>query len=349
MDHGSGYAWNIQIKPASVCVRLGGLPMFLKLAAAVLVMLPLLAQQASLHVFAKGGKYGFMDDDGTVRVPARFDEALNFAENMAPAARVEGTEVYQDGKAGRGCRIKALRWGYIGPTGEEVIKFRYSAARQFSEGRAAVQSGTKWGFIDNRGRWVASPRFQEVSDFHNGMALAQSANNGPYGYIDKEGNLAVKPRFWKAGDYLDDVAVVQPPPTGNVLNVLLVDRKDRVIARKGWLQLLREGVVAYGDSYRGPFGLMNAAGEIITPTAFDSVNPFDGSIAAAKKAGRWIFIDLGGSTVAMIDSVGAMGAVGEMSEGLASVKIGQGFGFVDRAGKVAIPPLNPSPVPSRSR
>jgi hypothetical protein len=307
--------------------------MFLKLAATVVVTLPLLAQQVSLHVFAKGGKYGFMDDDGVVRIPARFDKALDFAEGMAPAARFEGTEVYKGGKMGPDCRIKALRWGYIGPTGEEIIQFRYSATRPFSEGRAAVWSGTKWGFIDNRGGSVVSPQFQEVGDFHYGMAGVQSENNGPYGYIDKEGKLAVKPQFWNAGDFQDGVAIVQISSTGNEL---LVDRKGGVLAQKGSLQLLREGVVAYGDSYRGPFGLMNAAGEIMTPAVFDSVKPFSGSIAAAKKAGRWIFIDPSGSTVAPIDSVVSKGVIGEMSEGLASVDMGQGFGFVDRTGKVAI-------------
>jgi WG containing repeat len=92
--------------------------MLTMLAATVLGTTLLLAQPISLHVFGKAGKYGFVDDDGVLRIPARFDRALEFAENMAPAARLEGTKVYGRGEAGPDCRIQALRWGYIDPTGE---------------------------------------------------------------------------------------------------------------------------------------------------------------------------------------------------------------------------------------
>jgi hypothetical protein len=153
------------------------------------------SQPISLHVFAKAGKYGFVDDDGIHRIPAQFDKALDFTENMAPAARVAGTKVYKRGSAGPNCRIQALRWGYINPQGKVVIPFGYDDARPFSEGRAAVLSGSKWGFIDTNGRWVASPQFESVNDFHDGMARVQMVNKGLYGYIDKAGNLPIEIRI----------------------------------------------------------------------------------------------------------------------------------------------------------
>src|SRR5262249_23676227 len=112
----------------------------------------------------------------------------------------------------------------------------------------------------------------------------------------------------------------------------------QVITQKGWLSLLGQGMVAYGDSYSAPIGLMNTAGKIIMPAVFDSVSPFSGSIAAAKKKNRWTFIDQRGIPVATMAFVGAGGEVGEISEGLASVKVGNRFGFVDRRGKMAISP-----------
>ena len=308
--------------------------MLTTLAATALVTALLLSQPIPLHVFAKGGKYGFVDNEGGLRIPAQFDKALDFAENMAPAARVEGTKVYGRGEAGPDCRIQALRWGYIDPKGEEVIPFRYDEARPFSEGRAAVLSGGKWGFIDTKGGWIASSQFEWAGDFHDGMARVQMASNGPYGYIDKEGNLAVQPQFQVAEDFRDGVAVVGTSQNG----AALLDRTGRVIARQGWLRHLDQGMVAYGDSYRGPMGLMNTAGQILTPVSFDSVSAFSDSIAAAKREGRWAFIDRSGSPVAPIPFADAQGTVGEMSEGLASVEVGNQFGFVDRSGKMAISP-----------
>jgi hypothetical protein len=130
------------------------------------------------------------------------------------------------------------------------------------------------------------------------------------------------------------VAVVGTSRTSTAL----LDRTGRVIARKRWLRLLGQDMVAYRDSYNGPIGLMNTVGQIITPAVFDSVNAFSDSIAAAKREGRWTFIDQSCSQIAPIAFVDAQGAVGEISEGLASVKVGNQFGFVDRSGKMAISP-----------
>lgn len=49
--------------------------MLTMLAATVLGATLLLSQPISLHVFAKAGKYGFVDDDGVLRIPAQFDRA----------------------------------------------------------------------------------------------------------------------------------------------------------------------------------------------------------------------------------------------------------------------------------
>jgi hypothetical protein len=125
-------------------------------AASVLVLAfsALAAEPISLHTFAKSGKYGFMDDDGMVRIPPRRDNALDFSEGLAGVAVISGHEVYEHGGAGDGCLVKTSKWGFIHPDGEDAIPYLYSAVRPFSEGRAAVGLGSKWGFIDTKGRWI---------------------------------------------------------------------------------------------------------------------------------------------------------------------------------------------------
>src|SRR5690242_9018643 len=144
--------------------------MFKTLAAWIVAAVPLVAQPVSLHVFAREGKYGFVDDDGAVRISPQFDGALEFAEGVAAVAQIGGTEVYQGGAAGPDCRIETLRWGYTNTTGQMVIQFRFNDARPFSEGRAAVRVGSKWGFIDLKGQPIGTAQFATADDFHDGMA-----------------------------------------------------------------------------------------------------------------------------------------------------------------------------------
>src|SRR5215204_1058215 len=135
----------------------------------------------SLHAFAAKGKYGFKDDDGGVRISAKYDGAEDFAEGLAAVAVLEGTEVYEGGEFGKDCLVKARKWGFIDPTGRPMIPLKYSQARSFSEGKAAIRSGTKWGFIDRNDRWVVQPRFAEVQDFEGGFARVRLTTHGESG------------------------------------------------------------------------------------------------------------------------------------------------------------------------
>src|SRR3990167_4286643 len=74
------------------------------------------------------GKSGFVDSQGRLAIPLKFDEAMPFAEGLAPA------------------RI-GDKWGYIDTTGTFVIKPQFHAVLPFSEGLAAVPAGKKWGYI----------------------------------------------------------------------------------------------------------------------------------------------------------------------------------------------------------
>src|ERR1700686_2614896 len=108
----------------------------LALVCGVLLGLPtsLLTQQrhfglpfpVSLH-----GKYGYMDANCKMVVPARFDEAFDFTEGLA-AVRADG------------------KWGYIDLSGQFAIAPRFETAMEFSEGLAAVRINGRWGYINNR-------------------------------------------------------------------------------------------------------------------------------------------------------------------------------------------------------
>ncbi len=93
---------------------------------------------------------------------------------------------------------------------EWVISPQYDkAAKEFSEGLAAVEINGKVGFIDRFNRFVIEPEFEPMDDlqgFRYGMAAVKK--DGKYGFIDKRGIFVFKPQFDKAENYGTDLLAV---------------------------------------------------------------------------------------------------------------------------------------------
>ena len=83
-------------------------------------------------------------------------------------------------------------WGYIEkPSRELKISYKFSEAKQFSEGLAAVQEGLvyKWGFIDKTGKIVIPYKYERVRNFSEGVAVVRLHNK--WGAIDTKGTEIV--------------------------------------------------------------------------------------------------------------------------------------------------------------
>ena len=84
-----------------------------------------------------GGKYGYIDKDGTCSIPYKFETAGIFNEGLALVS-LNG------------------RFGYIDRTGKQVIPYKFTAAGDFIDGLAEVVFADKKGFIDKTGEWFDS-------------------------------------------------------------------------------------------------------------------------------------------------------------------------------------------------
>ena len=100
----------------------------------------------------KDHKHGLIDKNGSVCVPAVYDEV---------GAVSEGLISVSNGKL----------WGYVDKSGKDVIALKFKYARPFSEGLAAAFDGKAWGFIDKQGSWVLKPQYKGAQDFHEGCAV----------------------------------------------------------------------------------------------------------------------------------------------------------------------------------
>lgn len=139
--------------------------------------------------------YQFIDTNGNLAFPARFNDVCTFHEGLAAAAPVDLLKLGYIDKSGRfvipptfdpdfpvnprfvgGLAPVSIdrgdHWGYINRQGSLVILPKFRWARNFSDGLAAVRIGYRWGFVNTKGRLVIPVKYDWVSNFSNGICIA---------------------------------------------------------------------------------------------------------------------------------------------------------------------------------
>lgn len=153
-------------------------------------------------------KWGFINVEGKVVIPAQYDDIKDFGDGLA-AVNIDN------------------KWGFVNKEGELVIPCQFDRADSFSEGLAAVCINNKWGFINKEGEIVIPCLFNSAQKFSNGYTVVTNDNKQPalmnkqtqvliqfgelphisgysdglcristndrVGYIDKEGNAILVP------------------------------------------------------------------------------------------------------------------------------------------------------------
>lgn len=201
------------------------------------------------------------------------------------------------------------------------INATYAHALRMSEGYAAVQEEL-CGFIDKRGKVVIPLQFAEVRSFHDGLAAVRqpvSRGNG-WGFIDKTG------RF-------------------------------RFHDKNGEIQELRsysEGLAAV--KARGKWGFLDKAQRVRIDPIYDEVRDYVDGRAAVRRGDAWGYLDVTGKEIAFgfdgawdFDTPERSGLAGNSDNALATslglIRQGEGFGYIDRAGDIAIQPRYENAMP----
>ena len=152
-------------------------------------------------------KYGFIDLNGNVVIPPKFEEAASFKQGVARVV------VNNDGRP---------YLGYIKTDGEYLLSPRFDIdheftrnSRDFSEGLAGVapiQSSTSdlptYLFITLTGDVAFKTTTIDVGLFSDGLVLFYDMETAKYGYLDSKGRTAIKPRFSLASDFSEGLACV---------------------------------------------------------------------------------------------------------------------------------------------
>ena len=225
-----------------------------------------------------GEKWGFLNSQGKLAIPAKYDKVTEFSSGYATVTlneryfvlntkgeetKVDVSEIldvrpFTENLAPY--RAADKTFGFIGPDGKPAIPAKFESVGYFSDGLAwAKADGKQLGYINTKGEWVIEPKYAAGKEFDTSTGLARvKLQDGKWAYADKKGELL----------YVNDTEVWGDFSEG------LADGKK-------------------GDKR----GFYNNQGDWIIQPQFEGVRDFKNGYAAAKLAGKWGVIDNKGQWV----------------------------------------------------
>ena len=319
-----------------------------------------------LAAVCRNGKWGYIDRTGKLRIPLLFDDARDFAEDLAPVAVgkksgyidargafvigpvFDEAEGFSDGLAAVSV---AGKWGFVDRTGKLVVAPRYESAGAFRDGLAPVRSNGKWGFIDRTGKLAIALRFDYAHAFENDLARValrdedaedpvidvdgdSVPDDARWGAVDRGGRMVVPARYAEFGMFSDGVAIVLRDFKWGV-----VDRHGKEVVPPKFAGVrgdFSEGLLGVrdGDSYK--WGFIDTTGKVVIAQRFEGAYHFRNGIAPVRVGGKNALIDRTGRFVFGPGSLLVEPFVGDRAA--ASRDDALTWGYIDRAGKFVIPP-----------
>lgn len=253
-----------------------------------------------LAIFSDVRKVGFIDKEGKVQIPARFDHARPFRDGLAAVCKCS-----TDHTEGPLCSGAFGKWGFIDKTGKLVIDYRFASVSDFSEGLAACQFEGRFGYIDKAGDLVIAARFKRQEAFSDGYARTD------LGFIDKSGALIF------AANWADITSFSEKRCTWRKDGkyYLLDDKFKAVAGGFDKLGKMHEGLCCFEED--GLFGYIDQNGKVILTPQYLEAGQFSSGMALVKsKSGLLQAIDKQGRVLAVIDDAKAAA----ISENIYAVK-----------------------------
>ncbi|MBN8865102.1 MAG: WG repeat-containing protein [Sphingobacteriales bacterium] len=290
-----------------------------------------------------GLHYGYIDKTGKEIISALYTSAENFKDGRAKVASDEA-EFYVD-KTGRQVILQPeqvnytlykdfYNYGFRDANGQIVIPAKYTMARNFTEGLAAVQtpmvaypgssSGGTWGFIDKTGKEVIAATFEEAYPFSNGRARIKQS--GAYGFISRTGSTIVSAIYEDASDFSDGLAQVR------------FKNKNGFIDQAGKIVIPFKYDEAYGFrngrariKINNLYGYIDKTGrEIISPMYASASDFSEGLAVVGDRYEKYIYIDSTGNGFSTLYK-----KAGIFKNGRAVVQLSDNgrYALLDRSGK----------------
>jgi len=219
-----------------------------------------------------GDYSGFVNQNGTVVIPAVYEEVSEFSEGLAVVSRNDSTF-------------------YINKENENVFSAFFMSAGPFRNGVAAVQQDSKWYFINRLGQSISSA-FTEIQEYSGGAYVFRNGNL--YGALDQYGQALIEPQFSKLGDFKNGFAYY------------MEQNRYGFVSREGmaykavydWISDFNEEQIAV-IRQNGHYGLILGNAKILLPCEWDLIVRGTGRFFIVVKDNQYGFFSFDGCFIAL--------------------------------------------------
>lgn len=256
--------------------------------------------EGTAAVQVNGGRWGVIDANGSFVIQPKLWNWCRFQDGLAPLATKQGKwglidksgnfvvepiyesiGPFESGRAlvrtGEG---REARFGFIDPTGGEVIPLEFHKARRFSNGLAAVKVEQVWGYILPSGIFQITPRFDGTGSakrypdiragaFADGLAPVW-AGQDYYMFVDTNGSFAFESGFDDANSFSEGRALIKQSNRFGY-----IDKGGRTaieceftLARGFSEGLARVEVEEPRSGFSPPTGFIDSEGNMVIPHSF---------------------------------------------------------------------------------
>jgi hypothetical protein len=286
--------------------------------------------QMKLYPVIKESRYGFMNGQGKLIIPAMYNEVGPFQEGLAVVSKDD-------------------KFGIIDKKNQVVVDFQYDEILEFVNNRAIVRKGDKYGVIDRIGKLVFPLEFNDISftgSFYDtekdGKITMYDLNFEQVEYIDSPMELTfshkmskVHPEYEFIGD-LDSSSNRAVVKVNGQLNYIDSTGKLMLPSNVEWFSdalnvaKFHHGYAVYRKKEK--YGLMDVTGKLVQKPVYEASGPYTG-FWPVKDKGNWALLDVKGKVILpfeydFIRYFPEMGYLVER-EGF--------FGLVNEGGKMVLP------------
>ena len=235
-----------------------------------------------------------------------------------------------------------FNWQLFDAQGTLLSTYVYQAVGALHERRFAVKRKNHWGYLDPSGHEVIACQYQSVTPFDQGRASV-TFQEGP-GVIDTAGQWVVKPRRRGGGKvdlerinenvYIFRPAELSPEGHHELAQWGLIDQQGREIYRTNH-QLLNNGSSLWERSDNGQYGLVSYNGRRLLETRYDTVSALqEGKIYTYQREAAFGILSWDGRV--LLDLNRDFEELHPISDGFLGVRINGKYGFVDDWGRLRI-------------
>lgn len=264
------------------------------------------------YTIKSGKKWGFIDEQGDMMIPPRYDWVGEFHEGIAIV-----------GLGNKNILINKL--------GKQTILPAYDEINRFINGYSVVSKKDKYGLIDRNGNLEIPLIYNDLSSAYKNLCAAEK--NNTYGFINTSGKIKIPFQYTAAGDFDKDFTYIQQGKFYGIIDTL---GKQIIAPVFDWI-----GDYELGDfraKKEGKFGLLNTKGDTLVSFKYKYLGNFSDSLALLIDSNSYVYINPKGDTVInpKIKPSPAMYSWANFKNGLALFKKKDGYGLIDKKGNIEI-------------